>query len=343
LAARALSKPGESATERDRRIERADADAARIGTELAQHLLAPWAHDLPTKLFVVAEGALNYVPIAALPDPVDPKRAMVAAHEIIQLPTAALLIASAPDRQSATTNGISIWADPVFDKTDARALEFDRRADDPPPASNTSDLLRLADDPNIAALPRLRFSGHEAEAIASFADRVTTEMHRGFAAHRDALLEAAPKSSIVHIATHGLINDARPEQSGLVLSRLRDDGADRPGLVTLSDIYALDLRAELVVLSACETALGQELRGEGLVGLVHAFVSAGAERVLASLWKIHDRGTAELMHRFYRELLQRGLSPAQALAAAQRSMAADPRWQAPYYWAPFVLYGDEGP
>jgi CHAT domain-containing protein len=100
------------------------------------------------------------------------------------------------------------------------------------------------------------------------------------------------------------------------------------------------LGAELVVLSACRTALGRQIRGEGLVGLTRGFMYAGAQQVLASLWKVDDLATAELMQRFYRGLLKRGLRPAAALRAAQLELASSPRWSAPYYWAGFVLQGD---
>ena len=105
-------------------------------------------------------------------------------------------------------------------------------------------------------------------------------------------------------------------------------------------MYELDLQAELVVLSACETALGSEVRGEGLVGLAHAFLQAGVERVLVSAWRVDDRATAELMQRFYRHLLVEELRPAEALRRAQMSVRATPGWQAPYYWAGFVLQGE---
>jgi CHAT domain-containing protein len=100
------------------------------------------------------------------------------------------------------------------------------------------------------------------------------------------------------------------------------------------------LRAELVVLSACRTALGQEIKGEGLVGLVRGFMAAGAPRVLATLWSVDDAATAELMAAFYGGLLRERLPAATALRKAQRLVARQPRWSAPFYWAGFVLQGD---
>ena len=101
--------------------------------------------------------------------------------------------------------------------------------------------------------------------------------------------------------------------------------------------------ADLVVLSACRTALGKEIKGEGLVGLTRAFMYAGAPRVVASLWQVNDHATAELMTHFYQGILQQKLSPAAALRAAQRALSRDPRWREPYLWAGFVLQGDWRP
>ena len=136
-----------------------------------------------------------------------------------------------------------------------------------------------------------------------------------------------------------MVNPLHPELSGLVLSMVDAAGRPRDGYVRAHEIAALELPAELVVLSACRTALGQEVRGEGLVGLTRSFFEAGARSLLVSLWSVDDRSTAELMRRFYRQLFAAGQPPAEALARAQAAMAADPAWQAPYRWAGFVLQG----
>ena len=108
----------------------------------------------------------------------------------------------------------------------------------------------------------------------------------------------------------------------------------------MNDIYEMKLNADLVVLSACETALGKEIQGEGLLGLTRGFMYAGSPRVVASLWKVDDRSTAELMSRFYEDMLQNKLTPAAALRAAQLSLLQNPRWSHPYYWAPFIFQGE---
>jgi len=144
----------------------------------------------------------------------------------------------------------------------------------------------------------------------------------------------------VHFATHGVLNSRHPELSGLVLSLYNEKGEGQDGFLRLNDIYNLRLNADLVVLSACGTALGKEIRGEGLVGLTRGFMYAGASRVLASLWSVEDRATAELMESFYRGMLREKLTPAAALRKAQLEMAQDPRYKSPYYWAGFSLQGE---
>jgi len=131
-----------------------------------------------------------------------------------------------------------------------------------------------------------------------------------------------------------------PSCRGLLLSLVNKQGQSQDGFLRLHEVYNLELNADLVVLSACQTALGKEIKGEGLVGLTRGFMYAGAPRVVASLWKVDDKATAELMRRFYRAMLTDGLRPAAALRAAQVSMWKEKRWEAPYYWAGFVLQGE---
>ena len=188
---------------------------------------------------------------------------------------------------------------------------------------------------------RLRFSRAEADAIA----RLVPESQRleavDFVANRATATSAdLNQYRIVHFATHGLINSRHPELSGIVLSLVDQKGQPQNGFLRLNEIYNLRLNAELVVLSACQTALGKEIKGEGLIGLTRGFMYAGAPRVVASLWRIDDRATAELMARFYRGMLKDGLRPAAALRAAQVSMWRDNRWSGPHYWAAFTIQGE---
>jgi CHAT domain-containing protein len=125
-----------------------------------------------------------------------------------------------------------------------------------------------------------------------------------------------------------------------VLALVTRDGRTQDGFLRLSDIYNLRVPADLVVLSGCQTARGQAVRGEGLVGLTRGFMYAGARRVVASLWQVDDLATAELMRLFYRGMLRENRRPAAALRAAQLELARDPRWASPFFWSAFVIQGE---
>src|SRR5262249_35159073 len=146
---------------------------------------------------------------------------------------------------------------------------------------------------------------------------------------------------IVHFATHGLLNKAHPELSGIVLSLVDQQGKPQDGFLQLHDVYNLDLPAELVVLSACQTGLGKAVWGEGLVGLTRGFMYAGGKRVVASLWGVQDLATAELMKGVWGAMWEKKKrSPAEALRTAQIEMWKIQRWRSPYYWGGFMLYGE---
>jgi CHAT domain-containing protein len=145
---------------------------------------------------------------------------------------------------------------------------------------------------------------------------------------------------IVHFAAHGFVNTDHPELSGIILSQIDRSGKGINGFVPVRDIYNLNLSADLVVLSACDTALGKDIKGEGLVGLTHGFLASGSKSVVASLWKVDDRATSVLMANFYKSMLQDGLTPAAALRSAKEQVRRQKGWQAPYYWAGFVLQGE---
>ena len=190
-------------------------------------------------------------------------------------------------------------------------------------------------------LPRLPFSRREAEAIRQVSPKGEVSVALDFRASRE--VAASPDLSqyrIVHFASHALLDSENPELSGIVLSLVDERGDPKDGFLRLHDIYNLNLPADLVVLSGCQTALGKQVKGEGLVGLIRGFMYAGAARVVASLWNVDDAATAELMSRFYRNMFLRGLRPAAALHSAQMEMAAQKRWRDPYYWASFQLQGE---
>jgi CHAT domain-containing protein/tetratricopeptide (TPR) repeat protein len=307
---------------------------------LSSLVLGPVAGRLGTKrLLVVADGALHYVPFAALPLPVGAPGAgepVLVHHEVVQLPsvsTLALLRRQARERPPSERM-LVVLADPVFELDDPRLA----RRPSTGPASAHHEPLRQGGG---ASFPRLPATSLEAGAIAALLPPGQARQVLGFEARREAVVgRGLAEYRWVHLATHGVIDTERPELSGLLFSRYDAAGTSQEGFLSLDDVYGLDLGAELVVLSGCETALGRVVRGEGLVGLVRGFLHAGAERVLASLWRVQDRATAELMTRFYHALLVEGRPPAAALRQAQLSILGEPRWADPFFWAPFVLVGD---
>ena len=299
-----------------------DAGRARIGKALSRMLLGPVANQLgERRLAIVADGALSYIPFDVLPEPGRQDHPLLARHEVVELPSASVL--AAERRELAL-----VLADPVFQADDPRVAQGERKA----AAPAAGGPLRL---------DRLRFSRQEALGIAALAPKGAVTTAFDFAADRGLVLSGRLRDfRYVHFATHGIFDAARPELSGLALSGVGRDGKPREGFLRLRDVYGLDLSADLVVLSGCQTALGKEIRGEGLLGITRGFLYAGAPRVVASLWWIDDRATAELMKLFYHGLWVDGLRPAAALRQARLALARQYRFRDPSYWGAFVLQGD---
>lgn len=298
LTARNTRIDAETARARQARLAKANARIGRDGARLYELLLAGLPLQGKSRLLIVADGALQYVPFAAIPMN---GRPLVARFELVHMPSVSALAALRRETHGrrAPERTVAVLADPQFD----------------------------------GRMPRLPMTRHEAASIARIARRA--EVRVGAEATRAAAMSGELRRfRYVHFATHGVLDERHPELSGIALS---------DGLLRLHDIYNMDLPAELVVLSACQTALGKEVAHEGMIGLTRGFLYAGAERVLASLWKIDDRATAELMRRFYERMLVEGLTPAAALRAVQLEMAQSPRWNAPYHWAAFVLQGEWRP
>jgi CHAT domain-containing protein len=191
------------------------------------------------------------------------------------------------------------------------------------------------------SVPRLAATRQEADAIVGSAPVGTTLRAIDFDASRaTAMSSDLAKYRIVHFATHGVFNGDDPALSGLILSMFDKRGQPQDGFLRLHDIYDLRLPVDLVVLSACNTALGKPVKGEGLVGIVRGFMYAGASRVVASLWKVDDDATGALMGNFYQEMLRNNRSPAAALRQAQLAMWRQEKWRPPFYWAAFALQGE---
>jgi CHAT domain-containing protein len=319
------------------------AETARRARRVSRMLLGPVADQLAGKrLAIVAEGALQYLPFAALPSPGAGTLPLVMAHEVVSLPSATTLavLRSETAGRNPPERRVAVLADPVFDAADPRVSGGTRPATRPSSAGNDA-LTRSMKESGLRQLDRLAASRREAQAVVALAGRGESFAALDFEASREAALgDEVSGASIVHFASHGLLNSRHPELSGIVLSLVDERGRPKDGFLQTRDIYKLRLSADLVVLSACQTALGKEVRGEGLLGLSRGFMYAGAPKVLASLWRVPDRATAELMEHFYRGVLVQGLSPAAALGAAQKALRRQPLWSSPYYWAAFILQGD---
>lgn len=363
LTARNHAVRGETRQQRRARLRFTTQSYQRAILELSRMILQPVAAELPNKrLLIVTDGTLAYIPFAGLRLP-GSSVPLVANHEIVYLPSASALAVLRQQEQGRKQppRAVAVLADPVFSEDDPRvmrslpvrevlATNSSPRAVAPPDydsfeADLPAHLLqRSIGDVKPAGrlrLNRLPYTRQEAQAIASSVPTGQGLQALDFQASRStATSPDLAQYRIVHFATHGLLDSRHPELSGLVLSLVDEHGQAQNGFLELQDIYNLNLSADLVVLSACETALGKEVDGEGLVGLTRGFMYAGASRVMASLWRVDDEATAQLMKKFYEGMLQEGKTPAAALEEAQRWMQGQRKWSEPYYWAGFVLQGE---
>ena len=343
------------------RIAKADGNYASASAVLSQTLLGPVASQLEKKrLLIVSDGALNYLPFAALPVPLAApnlgSQPLIAEHEIVSLPSASALsvLRSELKGRAAQPKTLAVVADPVFERNDERvkgikALHANpgpKRSIDLKSAVEVASPERLRFIPQsgsdeIAQIHRLPFTRSEADQILALVPEADRFKAFDFDASRaTATNPALGQYRFVHFATHGFLDAAHPELSSLVFSLVNRQGDDQEGFLWAHDVYNLRLPVEMVVLSGCRTGLGKEIKGEGLVGLTRGFMYAGSARVLVSLWDIDDQASAKLMAHLYRAILKEHKSPAAALRAAQIEILNDERWQAPYYWAAFVLQGE---
>lgn len=362
LTARNKQIKFETPAERESRISLADSELEKFSSELGRTILAPAAPFLANKrLLIVADGALQYVPFAALSLGVGAHKAqsakiksrfLVETNEIVNLSSASVLAVLRKETLGRTSapKTLAVLADPIFDKEDERFQtianknKLDREREDKVElvAVSSKQTRNAGDLRDGLELARLPFTRREADLISSVVPEGQKEKWLDFAAsRRSATSPQLSNYRFVHFATHGFINDQNPELSGIVFSTIDENGKEQDGFLRVGDIYNLKLPAEMVVLSGCRTGLGKDIKGEGLVGLTRAFMYAGAKRVTVSLWDINDEATSELMSHFYREMFgTKKRSPASALRQAQNIMINDKRWNNPYFWATFVLQGE---
>lgn len=367
LTARGNAGPGENPVAKRSRLAGLDAVFAETTAALSRQVLEPLADELGNKrLLIVADGSLQYVPFSSLSTarpaasdlPVEGAavakaglrrnvstgyRPLVIDHEIISAPSATVLAVQRKNLvgRKPAAKAVAVIADPVFSTADER-LPAHISETPQTTADGTSRILEhSADDAWKMSIRRLPFTRQEADQILAVAPSSANLKALDFNAARVTGIAAElGQYRYVHFATHGYLDTQRPSLSAIVLSLVDRQGKPQDGFLRAHDIYNLNLPAELVVLSACQTGLGKDIKGEGLVGLTQGFMYAGARRVVVSLWNVNDKATADLMKRFYRGMLRENMTPPAALRAAQIEMWTQKQWKSPYYWAAFTMQGE---
>ncbi|MFN6526584.1 CHAT domain-containing tetratricopeptide repeat protein [Nostoc sp. ChiSLP03a] len=333
------------------------ADTTKAAQELSQLIIAPVAGKLGQKrLVVVADGILHQIPFTVLSDQKRQRsgeqeagekvnyQPLLVNHEIVNLPSVTSI---ATQRQQLkgrkmAPKTIAVLADPVFSADD------ERLTGKTPQTSSSLDielersaLQRSLKNINRSGLDRLPCTRDEAEAVLKMV--LPSESFHAFdfdANYNLATSKQLSQYRLLLFATHGIFDNINPELSGIALSLVDKQGKFQKGFLRLNDIFNLDLPAELIVLSACESGLGQEVKGEGLVGFTRELMYAGSPRVIVSLWKVNDQVTSLLMQELYKQILQQDKSPAVALREAQLKLWQQPEWQNPRYWAAFTVQGE---
>ena len=335
----------------DKQAEQAG-EEERLASELGRILLGPVPDRSHFKrIVVVADGGLQYLPFGVLilgandRDGAGEIKRLADDYEVINLPSVTALAAlrGRTHLNGSPSKGILVFADPVFEQDDPRIDPVIHRKLPGSPvidANRARTSTRSGTDPDTE-LPRLPGTRREAELIAKAASKGGAEVVLGFDANRlRATSQGIGSYSIIHFATHSRLDDEHPESSGVILSLFDRHGNPEDGHLRLKDIYDLRLSADIVVLSACDTALGRDINGEGIVGLTRGFMYAGAPRVVATLWDVDDEATSEFMKWFYIGILQRHESPSASIRNAQMELRKQARWRSPFYWGAFVLEGD---
>lgn len=321
-----------------RRIFDGDGATAEALSELCDLVWQPLRDALGSDtVLLVPDGRLHTVPWAALrctnPNPGKPRLDLVETAEIRLMPS----LRSADQiqrrrttrrqRVANTARPVLVVVDPVYAADDARITASGR---------NT------AQGTTTATLPRLPSSAREATTLQQRVQQSSLALLAGVQATRDAFLQLPlAHYRLIHLGMHGLVGRTLAD-SGIAFSLFDANGNALSGFLSARSVARLQLDADLVVLAACETAAGESLAGEGLLGTHYAFLAAGADQVVAATAPISDAVTSRLMEAFYRELDHTGHHPARALRSAQLEVRRDSRTRHPQYWAGFVTYGHDG-
>lgn len=272
---------------------------------------------------------------------------LIVDHELVTLPSASTLAELRKESagRASAPKMLAVLADPVFSRADAQNRLTTGNAATAKAAPRARSIQHEEEKAPVLLgrfqAPRLPFTRQEAERIYALAPAAQSLKALDYQASRaTATSPELSQYRYLHFATHGMVDSDHPGMSALLLSLIDEKGQPQDGFLRAHELYNLNLPAELVVLSACQTALGKDYKGEGLVGLTRGFMYAGAPRVVVSLWNVNDKATAELMVRFYERIFRDGQRPAAALRSAQVEMWQQTQWEAPYFWAAFVLQGE---
>jgi CHAT domain-containing protein/tetratricopeptide (TPR) repeat protein len=345
-------QPNEDAAKYHDRFTAAEERFCPNSTRLTQLLLGPFKTLLNRqRLLIVADGNLQYIPFDALPLPAenDPGKVcrldasptdyfpLLTAHEVVHLPSFSCLaiLRRISASSSRPAREVVVWADPIFESDDSRIAPYLRKSIQP--LDQKAEIIQASQFPPT----RLLGTEEEAQSVMRFAPAGASMLLTGFAANRDSTLNRDLQDyRILHFATHSIINSRYPSLTGLLLSTIDEHGQPQNGLLQLHDIYGLRLNADLVVLSGCQTGLGEKLSGEGLIGLTQGFLYAGSRSVVVSLWDVQDKSTANLMAYFYHSMLKDGAAPADALHQAKLAMYREGGSSPPFYWSAFIIQGE---
>jgi CHAT domain-containing protein len=307
------------------------------GRAVSQRIFQPLEAYLSTasKLVIVSDGALSYLPFETLVTESKPASGQPASGQkaspsiflierfaISYAPSASALAALNVVRKEAPAEvkGIVAFGDPDYEAAEQAGGPIERGFD----------------------FRRLPYTRTEVNEIAALFPASQARIYLGPEASEEKVkAENLSRFRYVHLAAHGMIDEEYPVRSGIILSAARDSKED--GALQMSEVMRLKLNADLVTLSACRTGLGKLLNGEGIIGLTRSFLYAGADSVVVSLWNVNDIATASLMKTFYKHL-QQGMPKDEALRRAKLELIKGQKqaWQHPYYWAPFVLIGAAG-
>ncbi|MBL7127786.1 MAG: CHAT domain-containing protein [Ignavibacteria bacterium] len=319
--------------------------------ELYKILLGPIEDIIKTKkeLIIIPDGILHYIPFEVLftrdltdQDLVSGNESslpyLIKDFDIRYLPSATMLKTFELYTDPEAPKDFICFADPVFESESELQLSPEEHKKEEDAKKELSEEMKEMDiEREGSSLVRLVNTGTEANGIAELFSPDNVSLYTRETANKNNLMkEDLSQYKYIHFATHGLVNNDKPQFSSLALSYDITGNNE----LQVREIFELKLNADMVVLSACNTALGKEMKGEGIIGLTRAFLVAGSKRAVVSLWSVADKSTSEFMIDFYRHIKE-GKTITQSLREAKLNMINSKEYKHPYYWAPFVLFGME--